>query len=111
MCFNAVHHPAQAPAGDVARFKTGDSKRDILMAMLHHLDLNIGRIVDTLRDTGTYDNTLIFLLTDNGGAASMHADNTPLRGAKAASGKEGTGPSSASLGRRGSGRERWWTRR
>ncbi len=82
VCFNAVHSPGQAPEGDIARFDTGDPKRDVLMAMLHHLDLNIGRIVETLKATGEYDNTIIFLLTDNGGSAAMHADNAPLRGAK-----------------------------
>ena len=82
VCFNAVHSPAQAPAADVAKFKTGDPQRDILLAMLMHLDLNIGRIIDALKDAGTYDNTLIFILTDNGGAPNMRADNTPLRGAK-----------------------------
>lgn len=82
VCFNAVHSPAQAPAEDIAKYNTGSEKRDKLAAMLDHLDLNIGRIVDTLKANGLYENTLIYLLTDNGGAAGMEADNTPLRGAK-----------------------------
>lgn len=80
--FNAVHSPAEAPDEDVAKYNTGDKTRDILMAMIDHMDLNIGRITKALKDQGIYDNTLIFILTDNGGAPGMKADNTPLRGAK-----------------------------
>lgn len=82
VCFNAVHSPAQAPEEDIAKHNTGDKTRDTLLAMLDHLDLNVGRIVDELKKHDLYDNTLIFTLTDNGGAKKMKADNTPLRGAK-----------------------------
>ena len=80
--FNAVHSPAEAPDEDIAKYNTGDKTRDILMAMIDHMDLNIGRITKALKDNGIYDNTLIFILTDNGGAPGMKADNTPLRGNK-----------------------------
>ncbi|MEM6656387.1 MAG: sulfatase-like hydrolase/transferase, partial [Planctomycetota bacterium] len=82
VCFNAVHAPAQAPEEDVAKYDTGSERRDTLMAMLDHLDMNIGRIIDALKENDLYDNTLIFVLTDNGGASGMEADNAPLRGAK-----------------------------
>ena len=82
VAYNAVHAPAQAPPDDVKRFATGDETRDILLAMLHHLDLGVGEIIQALKDAGVYDNTLVFYLSDNGGASVMHANNAPLRGFK-----------------------------
>jgi arylsulfatase A-like enzyme len=52
------------------------------MAMLKHLDIGVGRIVETLKKEGVWENTLLFFLTDNGGSKAMHAINTPLRGFK-----------------------------
>jgi arylsulfatase A-like enzyme len=86
LAYNAVHSPAQAPAEDIARFKKQfpeiTEARAILMAMLYHLDLGVGRVVDTLKQEGVWENTLLFFLTDNGGSKAMSAVNTPLRGAK-----------------------------
>ncbi len=53
------------------------------MAMLLHLDLGVGAVVKKLKDEGLWDNTLLFFLTDNGGAKAMDANNAPLRGFKA----------------------------
>jgi arylsulfatase A-like enzyme len=50
--------------------------------MLKHLDDGVGRIVGTLKQENVFDNTLLIYLTDNGGAAAMHANNAPLRGFK-----------------------------
>ncbi len=82
LAYNAVHAPPQAPEQDIKRFKTGDPARDVLMAMLLHLDRGVGRVVRTLKDRGLWQNTLLFFLTDNGGSKAMHANNTPLRGFK-----------------------------
>ncbi len=82
VAYNAVHAPAQAPEDDIKRYDTGDEARDILMAMLKHLDEGVGKIIATLKKAGVYDNTLVFYLSDNGGSKVMHADNTPLRGFK-----------------------------
>lgn len=77
--FNAVHAPVQAPQGDINRFNTGDKDRDIQLAMLYRLDIAIGQVINTLKKTGAYDNTLLFFLTDNGGAKVSKANNFPLR--------------------------------
>jgi arylsulfatase A-like enzyme len=86
LAFNAVHAPAQAPAEDLARirrqFPELPEARVVLMAMLQHLDLGVGRVVSTLKQEGVWENTLVFFLTDNGGSRAMSADNTPLRGFK-----------------------------
>jgi arylsulfatase A-like enzyme len=80
--YNAVHSPQQAPEEDIKRYNTGNKDRDILMAMLYHLDKGVGEIVEMLKKTGQYENTIIFYLSDNGGSAVMDANNAPFRGSK-----------------------------
>lgn len=86
LAYNAVHAPAQAPEQTIAkyreRFPELSPQRQILMAMLEHLDLGVGRVVDKLKERNVFDNTLLFFLTDNGGAKGMEANNSPLRGFK-----------------------------
>ena len=86
LAYNAVHAPAQAPKTDIEQmqkhFPHLDKKRVILMAMLHHLDLGVGAVVNKLKTKGLWENTLLFFLTDNGGSKAMQANNGKLRGFK-----------------------------
>ena len=86
LAYNAVHAPAQAPESDIKKYRAKyphlTEKRAILMAMLEHLDNGIGDVVNALKKTDTFDDTLLFLFTDNGGAGAMEANNAPLRGRK-----------------------------
>lgn len=86
LAYNAVHAPAQAPREDIEHFQKKfpglSNKRAILMAMLYHLDLGVGSVVKKLKDEGLWENTLLFFLTDNGGAKAMDANNGILRGFK-----------------------------
>jgi len=77
--FNAVHTPMQAPQVDIDRYDTGDDKRDILLAMLYRMDEAIAQVLNTLKKEGVYNNTIIFFLSDNGGAKASRAVNLPLR--------------------------------
>ena len=52
------------------------------MAMIKHLDMGVGEIVNSLKKHSLFDNTLLIFLTDNGGSGTMHANNAPLRGFK-----------------------------
>lgn len=81
VAYNAVHAPPQAPEDEI-KHRTGDLVRDTLMAMIGRLDDGVGQIVATLKQERIFDNTLLVYLTDNGGSAAMHADNSPLRGFK-----------------------------
>ncbi len=45
------------------------SKMAIYAAMIHRMDLEIGRVLDQLKKMGAFDNTVIFFLSDNGGSA------------------------------------------
>lgn len=77
--FNAVHWPLEAPEEDVARYNTGNGDRDIMLGMLYRMDHAIERVVNKLKETGQYENTLLIYFSDNGGAAKISANNAPLR--------------------------------
>ena len=81
VAYNAVHAPPEAPQEDIKKV-TGDETRDTLMAMIKHLDMGVGEIVNSLKKNKIFDNTLLIFLTDNGGSGAMKANNAPLRGFK-----------------------------
>lgn len=86
LAYNAVHTPAQAPQNDIDFYKKKfpylSERRATLMAMLEHLDKGVGSVVNKLKEENIWDNTLLFFLTDNGGAGAMEANNGILRGFK-----------------------------
>jgi arylsulfatase len=45
-------------------------KMEIFAAMLDSIDNNVGRVVVHLKETGEYDNTMIFVFADNGAEAN-----------------------------------------
>lgn len=57
-------------------------------AMVTHLDMHIGKLIDKLNEKGIADNTLVIFTSDNGSYTeggyhySMHDSNAPLRGGK-----------------------------
>lgn len=77
---NAVHTPMEATEADLARFQ--GHERQTLAAMTWALDRAVGNIVDKLEAVGMLENTLIFFLSDNGGAHNNQSDNHPLKGFK-----------------------------
>ncbi len=82
LAFNAVHAPLQAPADEIAKFNTGNTNRNTLLAMGKRMDDAIGKVVAKLKSEGKWDNTLLFFISDNGGPLAQTANNTPLRGGK-----------------------------
>jgi len=80
LCFNAVHTPLEATDEDLALFQ--GHQRQKLAAMTFAVDKAIGRIVDKLSEEGKLQNTLIFFLSDNGGAHNNMSSNYPLKGFK-----------------------------
>lgn len=46
------------------------------------LDNTVGTVIDTLKDTGMWENTLLVFASDNGGCAKSGSYNNPLRGGK-----------------------------
>ena len=54
-------------------------------AMIEKLDDNVGRIIDALKASGQYDNTIVVFTSDNGGLSTSEGhptSNLPLRGGK-----------------------------
>jgi len=90
MSYNAPHTPVQAKQSDIDSIKSilgsnaaGDgTERLTYTAMMYNADYNIKRLVDELKGTGEYENTLIIFLSDNGGRTDKGALNSPLRGRK-----------------------------
>ncbi len=84
LAYNAPHTPLQAPEAVLQKFADiKDEKRRKYAAMVHQMDIGIGRVLDALEDAGVLDQTLVFFLSDNGGPSSANASsNKPLRGNK-----------------------------
>lgn len=84
VAYNAVHSPMQGADAYLARFAdTPDLQRRIFAAMLANLDDSVGAIMQTLREVGVADNTLVVFISDNGGATrELTSRNTPYRGEK-----------------------------
>jgi arylsulfatase A-like enzyme len=82
LAFNAVHAPLQAPADEIAKFDTGNTNRNTLLAMGKRMDDAIGLVVAKLKREGIWDNTLLFFISDNGGPLAQTANNAPLRAGK-----------------------------
>lgn len=77
LAYNAVHTPMQATDEDMAKFE--GHPRQKLAAMTYALDRGVGTVIRGLKDSGKFDNTLIFFLSDNGGATTNQSSNYPLR--------------------------------
>lgn len=56
-----------------------ETRMEAYAGMIEHVDQGIGKIIQTLQDTGQLHNTLIFFLSDNGGSAEGHLNNTVER--------------------------------
>lgn len=82
--FNAPHGPMHALSEDKVLYKDiKNKKRQTYAAMVHRLDVNIGKIVNTVEELGLMENTLFVFLSDNGGPVNHNASiNAPYRGQK-----------------------------
>ena len=101
LAYNAVHGPLRvdkskpASAPDTWVKKTLDRgvsfQRSDYVAILEHMDHNIGRLIDVLDELGVAENTLIVFVSDNGGCTMEEGaaggrfpgNNGPYRGGKA----------------------------
>lgn len=83
LSFTAPHTPMHATEADLARFSDiQDEKRRTYAAMIWAMDRAIGKVLAALEAQGTRDNTLIWFLSDNGGATNNGSSNLPLAGHK-----------------------------
>jgi arylsulfatase A-like enzyme len=84
LSFNAPHDPFQVPKEYFDRVQNvQDSVKRVYYGMIEALDEAVGQVKERLRSDGIANNTVIFFVSDNGGAAYTRAtDNAPLRGGK-----------------------------
>ncbi|BCO19672.1 N-acetylgalactosamine-6-sulfatase [Alteromonas sp. KC3] len=83
LAYNAPHVPLEAKEEDLALFShIKDKKRRTYLAMVYAVDRGIAEIVETLKKTKQYDNTLIVFVSDNGGKRKWGGVNLPLQEGK-----------------------------
>jgi arylsulfatase A-like enzyme len=84
VAFNAAHVPFQAPRYYYELYdNTPDKNKRVYYAMINALDDAIGELMSKLNTLGLEDNTIIYLISDNGGALYTKAtDNKPYKGGK-----------------------------
>lgn len=82
--FNAPHVPFQAPVDYYCEYgHIEDENKRVYYSMISALDDAVGDMMHYLDTSGLIDNTVVFFLSDNGGAAYTGAtDNGPLKGGK-----------------------------
>ncbi len=86
LAYNAPHTPVQPPEDWLQKVRNREpgisAKRAKLVALIEHLDHGIGQVIDALKSSGMYDNTIIVFTSDNGGQLGSEANNGPLRDGK-----------------------------
>lgn len=86
LAYNAPHFPIEPPADWLQRVQrrapTLDEKRARNVALVEHLDDCLGRVLQTLKQTGLDQNTLVVYTADNGGSLPHAQNNDPWRDGK-----------------------------
>ncbi|TWU58343.1 sulfatase-like hydrolase/transferase [Rubripirellula reticaptiva] len=83
LSFTAPHGPLEATKEDLERFShIENKKRRTYAAMIWAMDRAIGKVLAKLDAQRIADNTMIWFLSDNGGATGNASSNLPLAGHK-----------------------------
>lgn len=94
VAFNAPHSPYMAPEDEIAEhislseYNALKNKRDkngwAYRAMVSRLDDGIGKILESIKESGESENTIVFFMSDNGGVPNFepYSTNRPYRGSK-----------------------------
>lgn len=81
LSFNAVHSPIVASSKWLEKFQHLDKREQAYAALVAEADEAVGTVMNKLRELKQEENTLIFLISDNGGASPL-AEMGGLRGLK-----------------------------
>lgn len=81
------HDRYELPDNGIYKDKDWDENAIAYAAMISRMDNSVGRIMQTLKETGIDQNTIVFFTSDNGAAGSSQKwgifdSNAPLRGIK-----------------------------
>ena len=90
LAFTTPHTPLQVPGEFIDMYRNVECPRQTYLAMTTAMDVLVGNIVQTLQESGKWDNTLIIFSSDNGGEPGGASDNSPYRGCKASLWEGGT---------------------
>ncbi len=86
LAYNAPHTPIQPPKQwlDKVRKREPDlgPARAKLVALIEHMDDGIGKVMQTLKQTGQDRDTVVIFTSDNGGQLNVGANNGKLRDGK-----------------------------
>jgi arylsulfatase A-like enzyme len=82
------HNPAHP--SDAYRKLFPKDKAGQYSALLKQMDDEIGRVLKALEETGQVDNTMVIVLSDNGGTNELEANNGPFEGEKGRYSEGGT---------------------
>ena len=78
LAYRAPHVPLDATQRYLDRFpEPMPARRRQALAMLSAVDDGVGGIIESLREHGIEDKTLIFLIGDNGAPLKIHKDDAP----------------------------------
>ncbi len=85
MCNYAVHTPLMAKQEIIKKYESKEvvdgQKNVVYAAMIESMDQAVGSLMNTLKDNGLLENTVVIFLSDNGGLIGS-TDNSPLRSGK-----------------------------
>jgi len=86
LTYNAPHDPVQPPKEWLNKIKLREPnatlKRQSMIALIEHLDANVGRLLDYLKSNHLDKNTIVVFTSDNGGSLQQEASNYPFSGGK-----------------------------
>ena len=84
LAYNAPHGPMQAKPDKLKKYKhIKNGLRRKFVAMMDSLDEGVGKVLDTLEQTGQLENTVVWFLSDNGGPTKKNGSrNDPFSGMK-----------------------------
>lgn len=86
LAYNAPHSPIQPREEFVEKVFERDrnipENRARYLALVEHLDEGIGRVLDSLKESGLEKETIVVFSSDNGGVLRLGSDNGDLRGEK-----------------------------
>ena len=84
LAYTAPHFPIEPPDAWAARVRQRapelDERRALNVALVEHLDDQIGRVLAELGNLGLERNTVVVFTSDNGGSLPHRQDNGPWRG-------------------------------
>ena len=92
LSLQATHAPLQARAEVMAKIPASSNPaRDIYKAMVYDVDLAVDEIVQTLKETDLYSDTIIVFTSDNGGPSVTGHPTIPCEGPRGLCSKEALG--------------------